>query len=125
MNDMAAIENLMTEYFRILHEGDTNGIEQIFLPTCDLNCPNADGSLTHMTRQQYIDAVKSRETPKGLGYPKVGTVKLIDQAGPNMALVKVDCAVQPRHFTDYLTLIKQDGDWKIAAKVYYVTAVQE
>lgn len=125
MKDMAAIESLMAEYFQILHEGDTKGIERIFLPTCDLNCPMEDGSLVHMTRDQYVEAVQSRETPKGLGYPKVGTVKLIDQAGPNMALVKVDCAVQPRYFTDYLTLIKQDGNWKIAAKVYYVTSVKE
>ena len=122
---MAAIEELMHDYFRILHEGDTAGIERIFLPTCELNCPNADGSLTHMTREEYINAVSGRETPIGLGYPKIGTVMLIDQAGPNMALVKVDCAVQPRYFTDYLTLIKQDGEWKIAAKVYYVTKVEQ
>ena len=125
MTDMAAIEELMFDYFRILHEGDTDGIKRIFLPTCDLNCPMPDGSLTHMTREQYVSAVEGRETPKELGYPRVGTIKLIDQAGPDMALVKVDCAVQPRHFTDYLTLVKQDGNWKIAAKVYYVTKVED
>lgn len=48
----------------------------------------------------------------------------MDQSGPNTALVKLDCAVQPKYFIDYLSLVKTAEGWKIAAKVYFVRTVQ-
>jgi len=125
MPDYAEIEVLMHEYFRLLHEGDVKGIERMFMPTCNLSCAMADGSVTHMTRTEYMTAVASRKAPKELGYPCVGRIVSIDQSGPHTAVAKVECAVQPRHFTDYLTLIKENDSWRIASKIYYVNSVEE
>ena len=115
----------MQDYFRILHEGDVDGIKSVFMPFCDLSCPQDDGTIAHMSLEEYIGAVSSRTAPRDAGYPRFGRLVSIDQSGPNTAFVKVDCAVQPRYFTDYLSLVKDRGTWRIAAKVYTVTKVEE
>jgi Putative lumazine-binding len=42
----------------------------------------------------------------------------IDLVGPTMAYVKLRCAIPPRFFTDQLSLLKIDGRWQIAQKVF-------
>jgi 4-oxalocrotonate tautomerase len=32
---------------------------------------------------------------------------------------RVECAVRPRFFTDFLTFVKLDGRWQIVAKVFH------
>ena len=34
------------------------------------------------------------------------------------ALAKLNCAIPPRYFTDYLTLLKLDGRWQIVSKSF-------
>ncbi len=121
MTDFEAISALLERYFTFLHEADVDAIDEVFLSECDLICPMADGTLVHMTRDAYAEAVAGRESPKSQGYPRHGVIQMIDQSGPMTALAKVDCAVQPRYFRDYLILVKRHGDWKIAAKVFCVT----
>jgi len=42
----------------------------------------------------------------------------IDQSSPTTAFVKLKCAIPPRYFTDYLCLLKIDGKWQVAQKVF-------
>ena len=42
----------------------------------------------------------------------------IDQASPTAAFVKLECAIPPRYFTDYLSLLKVEGRWQVAQKVF-------
>jgi hypothetical protein len=35
-----------------------------------------------------------------------------------MAHVKLRCAIPPRHFTDLLSLLKIEGRWQVAQKVF-------
>ena len=125
MPDLTTIEAMMQDYMENLHDGDVGKIDTLFLPSCDLTCANDDGSITHMTLDQYKELVGGRQSPKAKGYPVYGHVVSIDQSGPNTALVKIDCAVQPKYFIDYLSLVKVEGQWKIASKVYYVKKIVE
>ena len=125
MRDLQAIEALMDEYFRILHEGDVEGTRGMFLPECGLFSPQPDGSVMHMTLLSYLGAVASRTAPKDAGYPRFGRVVSVDQSSDRTAFVKVECAVQPRYFTDYLTLVKVDGRWRISSKVYFVSKIEK
>jgi hypothetical protein len=34
--------------------------------------------------------------------------------------LKLECALTPRHFTDYLSLVKAEGRWWIISKVFEV-----
>ena len=42
----------------------------------------------------------------------------IDQSGPATAFAKVECALPPRFFVDYLTLLKTKDGWRIVAKAF-------
>ncbi|BCH29883.1 hypothetical protein MesoLjLc_18130 [Mesorhizobium sp. L-8-10] len=125
MKDFERIETLMDEYFRVLHEGDVDATKAMFMPNCHLFAPQSDGSVTVLDLEAYVKLVASRKSPKDAGYPRYGRVVSIDQSSDNTAFVKVECAVQPRYFVDYLTLVKENDRWRIAAKIYCVTKVQE
>lgn len=124
MSDRQAIEALIEHYFTFLQTGDADMIGHLFLPECDLISPARDGTVTHMDLTTYENIVRSRPSPRSLGYERFGRLLLVDQTGETMALAKVSCAVQPKYFTDYLTLVKKDGDWKIAAKVFVLERIE-
>jgi len=35
------------------------------------------------------------------------------------AFARVECAIEPKHFTDFLTLVFVDGRWQIMSKVFH------
>ena len=49
---------------------------------------------------------------------KSSLVITIDQSGPASAFAKVECALPPRFFVDYLTLLKTRDGWRIVAKAF-------
>ena len=64
--------------------------------------------------------MKNRESPQAAGKARDDMILAIDLIGPEMAHVKLKCAVPPRYFTDILSFLKIDGRWQIAQKVYRV-----
>ena len=62
--------------------------------------------------------MRDRPAPKAKGLPRDDVILSVDQAGPTTALVKVKCQIPPRFFTDYLSLLKIDGRWVVAQKVF-------
>jgi hypothetical protein len=54
-------------------------------------------------------AVRERPSPKSRGLPRHDRILQIDQASPTAAFVKLQCAIPPRYFTDYLSLLKVEG----------------
>jgi hypothetical protein len=55
---------------------------------------------------------------KSNGLARDDAILIIDQSGPTTAFVKVKCQIPPRYFTDYLNLLKIDGTWRVAQKVF-------
>jgi hypothetical protein len=45
----------------------------------------------------------------------------VDFSGPETACVKVECAIPPRYFTDYLTLLKFTNGWRVVSKTFRTT----
>src|SRR6266446_1329413 len=61
---------------------------------------------------------QARPSPKQRGLPRHDQVLTIDLVSPTMAYVKLKCAIPPSFFTDQLSLLKIDGRWQIAQKVF-------
>jgi Putative lumazine-binding len=38
--------------------------------------------------------------------------------GPRMAVVKLRCSLKPEKYTDVLTLLKVDGEWRVVARAF-------
>jgi len=115
--DRAAIAAAVQIYLDGLYEGDAAKLASVFHPTSALTYEN-EGKLAVLPRDQWLELVRSRPSPKARGLGRYDEILQIDQASPTMAFVKLKCAIPPRFFTDYLSLLKVDGHWQVAQKVY-------
>jgi hypothetical protein len=108
-------------YFDGLHHSDTARLKQVFHPQANYYCAT-DGALLHLDMDRYFPIVDARPSPASQGHARTDRILSIEFAGPVTAFAKVECAIPPKRFTDFLTLVKVDGRWQIAAKVFhYVT----
>jgi Putative lumazine-binding len=115
--DRSAIDAVIATYLDGLYEGDATKIASVFHPTSAL-AQASDGKLQVTPRDIWLDAVRTRPSPKANGLSRHDEVLSVDIAGPTMAFVKLKCAIPPRFFTDQLSLLKIDGRWQIAQKVF-------
>ncbi|HEY0296061.1 MAG TPA: nuclear transport factor 2 family protein [Bordetella sp.] len=109
------------EYFEVLHTCDVVRAAKIFHPECGL-FNVVEGKINFVPGRQYLEILKGRESPRSRGEPVYGKVLTIDQTDENTAFLKVLSSVQPRYFEDYLTLLREDGQWRVVAKVYRALA---
>ena len=115
--ERAAIESVVTTYLDGLYEGDADKLAAAFHPTSAL-AQVRDGQLDVTPRDAWLEAVRNRPSPKASGLPRSDEILTIEIAGPTMAFVKLRCAIPPRYFTDQLSLLKIDGRWQVAQKVF-------
>jgi hypothetical protein len=116
-DDRKAIEQSVQVYLDGLYEGDADKLASVFHDTSALTYEQ-DGKLTVLPRDQWLKAVRERPAPKAKGLVRDDAILLVDQSGPTTAFVKVKCQIPPRYFTDYLSLLKVDGRWVVAQKVF-------
>ena len=116
-NDRQAIEQMVQTYLDGLCEGDADKLASVFHDTSVLTYEQ-DGKLVVLPREQWLKAVRERPKPKDKGLPRDDVILMIDQSGPTTAFVKLKCQIPPRYFTDYLNLLKIDGRWVVAQKVF-------
>jgi Putative lumazine-binding len=117
-NDIKSIEGVIQSYLDGLYESDADKIASAFHPTSALTSVGNDGELAILPRDKWLDWVRARPSPKQRGLPRHDQVLTIDLVSPTMAYVKLKCAIPPRFFTDQLSLLKIDGRWQIAQKVF-------
>lgn len=116
-NDRKAIEQTVQDYFDGLYEGDAGKLAAVFHETASLTWAQ-DGGLAAMPLEKWLESVRSRPSAKSKGLERDDAILLLDQSGPASAFVKVKCQIPPLYFTDYLNLIKVDGRWVVAQKVF-------
>ena len=116
-DDRQAIEQAVQTYLDGLYEGDADKLASVFHETSALTYEH-DGKLTVLPRDQWLRAVRERPAPKARGLARDDAILMVDQSGPTTAFVKVKCQLPPRYFTDYLSLLKVEGRWVVAQKVF-------
>lgn len=118
-DERRAIEQAVQTYLDGLYEGDTEKLARVFHPTSALTA-DIGGELKIVPRDEWLEAVRNRPSPRSQNLPRHDEIVQIDQSGPTTAFVKVKCAIPPRFFTDYLSFIKIEGRWQVAQKVFAV-----
>jgi hypothetical protein len=114
----AEIVAVLGDYFDGLHHSDADKLGRIFHPQAIYAC-GTEGSLTHLTMDQYLPMVAKRPSPASRGEPRRDRILSIEFAGPVTALARVECAIGPKRFTDLLSFIRLDGRWRLIAKVFH------
>jgi hypothetical protein len=116
--DLQDIEHALQTYFDGLYEGDTAKLSRVFHEVAHLFSVT-DGKLGDMSREQWFELVRSRRSAQSQDLPRRDWVVQIDRSGPTTAFAKVQCQIPPRHFTDYLTLVKLADGWRIVSKTFH------
>jgi hypothetical protein len=116
-DDIAAIEAVVRTYLDGLHEGDPAKLGAAFHEVSHLYSAGPDG-VVDLPRAKWLEMVGSRASAKSQGLARHDRIVSIDQSGPETAFVKVECAIPPRFFTDYLLLLRTAEGWRIVSKSF-------
>jgi hypothetical protein len=117
-DSIGEITKLLQDYFDGLYDGDLDKFGRLFHPNAHLYA--TDGSaLTDLSREQYFELIASRKSPRAQNLTRYDRIVSIHKSGPDTALATVNCAIPPRYFTDYLTLVRTAHGWQIISKTYH------
>lgn len=117
-NRYAEVVSLLTDYFDGLYHSDTDTLSQVFHPEARYVCAT-ETPLVHLGMADYFAIVDRRPAPASRGEARRDRIVSIEFAGPSTAFARVNCAIGERYFTDFLTLIRINGTWRIIAKVFH------
>jgi len=115
---IADITSVLTDYLDGLYEGDLDKFDKVFHPSAHLYSTDGE-SLTDLPRTDYFEVIRGRASPREQGLSRHDGIVSIHKAGPDTALAIVNCAIPPRYFTDYLTLLRTAGGWQIVSKTFH------
>ncbi|MDP6567741.1 MAG: nuclear transport factor 2 family protein [Alphaproteobacteria bacterium] len=118
------ISRALQTYFDGFYDGDIETLKGIFHPACHLYSAT-DGPLLDDDMEAVYARVAGRTTGASQNEVRRDRILSIDKSGPESALVKVQIAIGPKLFTDYLNLLKIDGQWRIIAKIYTYVLLAE
>ncbi|MGO4836146.1 nuclear transport factor 2 family protein [Rhizobiaceae sp. 2RAB30] len=120
--DIAGASRVVADYAKAFHEGDTNALRAIFLPGCVLRTVRG-GALAEFPLDTWLDHVARRPSPASLGHPSEVRLRGIDFAGPDCAAAVVEMTIPGTGFVDCLQLLRIDGRWHVAGKVFHAAVL--
>ncbi len=116
VNDEAAVREAVGHYFRGMKFNDVESLKKVFWPEAKLSFVKKDGQLGQLSQTQWYEgfaASAGKEEKVDL------RVVSLDISG-DAAQVKVEEEYPKSLYTNYLSLLKIGGEWKIVNKIYTV-----
>ncbi len=113
-----AVAAALGTYFDGLYHSDTARLKSVFHPKAQYVCAT-DGTLTHLSMAEYFPVVDNRQAPAISNEARADHIISIEFAGSVTAFARVECAIGPKFFTDFLTFIFIDDRWQIISKVFH------
>jgi hypothetical protein len=113
--DERAIREVVGTYFRGHGTAIADTMRAAFLPTAHIEGIR-NGTFTSWTVDQYVAGFRGQ--PAADEATRARTIDVVDVTG-SAAMVKATLKHGATTFTDYFLLLKVDGAWRIANKVYH------
>ena len=113
----AEIVTVLQDYFDGFYASDVDKLKGVFHPNCHLISATG-GPLVDDPMDAVYARVVGRTPPAAANQKRRDRVLSIDKSGPEAALAKVQIAIGPKLYTDYLNLLRIDGRWQIVSKIY-------
>ncbi|WP_034045744.1 nuclear transport factor 2 family protein [Wocania ichthyoenteri] len=110
------IENLITDYFMGIFNGDIVKLEACFNENVNIY-GDIKGVEYLKSIKEYLDGVQNRQSPKDLGESFQMKIIGIDIMG-KIAVAKLHVPMLGYNYYDYLSLAKINNDWKIVNKLF-------
>jgi hypothetical protein len=115
ISEKTAVRATVTDYIEAYYTGDAARMEKALHPHyLKHTVSDSDGKLrmTETTGLQMVQSVRSDGPMEIPASDRIERITVLDVAG-DIASAKLETA----HWTDYLTLSKVDGEWKIVSVV--------
>jgi Putative lumazine-binding len=119
--DIIEVLNL---YFDGLHHSDTARLKRAFHPQASYVCA-VEQPLLQLGMVDYFAIVDKRPSPASLGEVRQDRIISIEMAGPVTAFARLECAIGPKRFIDFLTLIHVEQRWQIISKVFHYDLIDQ
>ena len=113
-DEAAAVRKPLLAYLQGHATGDGSWMRQAFLPSARIEGIR-DGKLLSWTVDEYVAG--STGKPAADEARRKRSIDRVDVTG-NAAMARITLDYPAGKFTDYLLLLKVDGEWKIANKVW-------
>lgn len=113
--DLKGIRAAINVYFRGHATRNADTMRAAFLPTAHIEGIR-NGRFTSWTVDQYVANFKGDVPADEASRTRV--IDVVDKVG-TAAMVKATLKHGATTFTDYFVLLKVDGNWRIANKVYH------
>ncbi|MGJ8616043.1 MAG: nuclear transport factor 2 family protein [Sulfitobacter sp.] len=113
MTDFAAVSGVLGTYFDGLYYADTDRLATVFHPKA-IYATADETPLLYRTMDEYFPVVAKRVSPVSREEPRRDVIESIEFAGENTAFARVRCSIGTKDFTDFLTLVRSDGAWRMA-----------
>lgn len=120
----STIKSVLSEYFDALYFCDTALLQKVFHPRA-IYATADETPLLYRTMKDYVPVVARRQSPASRGERRNDFVDEIQLAGDNTAFARVRCSIGDKDFVDLLTLVRDQGTWKIMAKIFQIKAREE
>ena len=117
----AAVRAAIEHYFRAHATGLGEHHRKVFHPEAKLFFIN-DGKFTQRTSEEYIAGSPGKPAPDEAQRKR--TIEMIDITG-DAAVAKLVLDYPNAKLTDYMSLLKIDGEWKIVNKIFSVQRRQK
>lgn len=114
--DDRALRSLAQTYFDAAYEMDADRFASVFHPSSSVTKIGDDGNVSVTPVAVWLSAVRDIAAPKQQGSARDDRIVSIDLER-DLALLKLTLQIPPRHFTDLLSCLKENGTWKIVQKV--------
>jgi hypothetical protein len=115
-HDSTVISQVLEDYyFKGIYEGDVDTLKKSFHPGA-LLFGDIKGQPYAKTLDQYLDAVKSRQSPKDSGKPFKGDIVSIKVIN-SIAIAEATIKMYDFNYHDLLSFHKIDGNWVIVNKM--------
>jgi Putative lumazine-binding len=113
-----AVAAVLGTYFDGLYHSDTRRLAAVFHPKAQY-VSVTEGTLLYRDMAEYFPVVDARPSPASRSEGRRDEIVSIDFAGPVTARAVVRCAIGPKYFTDFLTLVRLEGRWQVISKVFH------
>jgi hypothetical protein len=113
--DSRQIREVIGVYFRGHASANADTMRAAFLPTAHIEGIR-NGVFTSWTVDQYVAGFRGKPAPDEATRARI--IDIVDRSG-TAAMVKATLKHGATTFTDYFVLLKSDGKWLIANKVYH------
>ena len=114
---LQAIAATVQDYFEGMYYRDPGRLRKAFHPKASL-FGHLQGAWVIIPLDQWLGMVESRPVPAESGEPFDMRIVATDVTG-QVAAVKVADLYRGLRFTDYLSLARVDGQWRIVNKTFH------